>query len=167
MAVKLILVDCLHAILDHLRVLGIIGHAIAHLDGHVLDNLIVRSLDLLELSDDNVKVLKKLLVLLLTLMELPTILLHGVVELAKKRDLLVQGKSHVVLNSIQTTENKVEEGNGDKKLMVKLLDDGRKAAARHVQVAEAFLQLGGLGAGITLVDRIVPDLPGEDIRSCR
>lgn len=167
MAVKLILVDSLHAILDHLCVLGIVGHAIAHLDGHILDNLKVRGLDLLELSDDDVKVLKKFLVLLLTLVELPAILLHGAVEVAQKRDLLVEGESHVVLDSIQTTENKVEESDGDEKLMVKLLDDGRKAAARHVQVAEAFLQLGGLGAGITLVDRIMPDLPEEDIRSCR
>ena len=44
--------------------------------------------------------------------------------------------------------------------MVKLLNDSRKTATCHVEVTKAFFQLWGLCAGIALVDRIMPDLPG-------
>jgi hypothetical protein len=72
-------------------------------------------------------------------MELPAILLHGVVEVSQKRNLLVKGDGHVILNCVEASQDNVEKSDGDKKLMVKLLDDGSEASTCQVEEAEAFL----------------------------
>lgn len=159
MAVELIVLNLLHAVLDLVRILCVISHTVAHLKGQVLDDFVVYGLKLLELGNDNIKVLKQLGVLFLALVELPAVNFHGLVELAQHGGLLLQGDGHIIFDGIQTSEDEIEESNRDEQLGVQLLYNHGKTAASHVEESEALFEGFALFAGVAPVHGLVPELP--------
>ena len=89
--VQLVVLDGVDAVGVMLSVDGIVGHAVAHLDGDIGDDVVVRFLHLLELGDDVVEVNEELTVLLVgaALVKSPTVGLHVGLEVAEERLLLL------------------------------------------------------------------------------
>lgn len=160
MTVKLVFVYRLDTVLNHFCVLGIISHAIAHLDGHLLDNVVVFLLELLKFGDNDIELFKQLLVLFIALVELPTINLHGVVEVSKEGNLLLERNRHIIFDGVEATQDEVEKGDGGEELVVQFLNDGSKTSTRQVEKSEAFFEGRGLVGRVSLVDRIMPKFPG-------
>lgn len=165
-AVLVVLFDCLDllgtTLVGHLC---IVGHTVTHAIRNVLDDDLVFGLDLLELGDDNVEVNTKFTILLVGAVacEIPAVLLEDVVEVAEQGLLGLEGDGHVVFNGVETTQDQVEETDGDKELGVQFLDDSSETAAGHLEVLEALLELRALLGLVALVNGIVPELPLDDV----
>jgi hypothetical protein len=91
--------------------------------------------------------------------EVPAILGEEVLEIPEEGLLGLKGNGGVILNGIQTTEDKVEDGDRKEELGVQLLDDGAEAATGLVQELVANLLCLGVVLRITLMGRVVPDFP--------
>jgi hypothetical protein len=70
---------------------------------------------------------------------------------------------HVVFNGVETTQDQVEETDGDKELGVQFLDDSSETAAGHLEVLEALLELRAFLGLVALMNGIVPELPLDDV----
>ena len=165
-AVLVVLFDCLDllgtTLVGHLC---IVGHTVTHAIRNILDDDLVFGLDLLELGDDNIEVNAEFTILLVGAVacEIPAVLLEDVVEVAEQGLLGLEGDGHVVFNGVETTQDQVEETDGDKELGVQFLDDGSETAAGHLEVLEALLELRAFLGLVALMNGIVPELPLDDV----
>lgn len=160
-AVQIILLLGLHTSILLLCLHGIVSHAIAHLFGDVLDDSLVFRLHVHELGDDVVELNQQLTVLLLRPIpsESPAILRQDVLEVPQERFLCNQGNGSVILDSIQPTEDQVENADRNQQFGMQLLDHSTEAAAGFIQKLETNLLILGLVLLVTLMRRVVPDFP--------
>lgn len=163
-AVQLVIFDRVHTLLVVLGVLRIIGHTIAHPLGNVPDNNLVRLLHRLELPTHHIELNQKLAVLLIRsiAVKVPSFIVKVLVELAKHGLLSREGNGHVILDGIQTSQDEVEQADGDQQFRVQLLNDGGEGARRELEQAEALLQVLRLLVLIALVHGLVPQFPLDD-----
>lgn len=166
-AVQLVVLECVDADQVVLRVVGVVGHTVAHALRDVLDNLPVRWLDRLELLNNNVELDQQLPVLLVgsVLGERPAINFQDLIEVSQNRLLLLDRDGHVILDCVKSAQDEVEQCHGDKELRVQLHNDGRETAARQGKEVEASLEVFRVFRFVALVYGVVPDLPERNVSS--
>lgn len=164
-AVKIVLFNGLHASILGGSLNAIISHTVAHLVGDILDNGLIGGLHVLKLGNDTLELNQQLPILLLRAVpsEVPAILGEEVLEIPKEGLLGPEGNGGIILNGIQTTEDKVENCDREEKLWMQLFDDCAEAAAGLVQELVANLLCLRIVLLITLMGRVVPDFPMREI----
>jgi hypothetical protein len=86
-------------------------------------------------------------------------LCQDILKVSKERLLGLEGDRRVILDGVQTTEDEIEDTDGEQQLRVQLLDNRAEATAGQVQELEALLLGLGVVLGIPLVRGVVPNLP--------
>lgn len=167
--VEVVFLNSLHTRVIILGLGAVVGHAVTHLVGDVLDDGLVGGLHVLELSDDIVELNQQLAVLLLRAVpiERPAILGQNILEVPKERLLGLEGNGGVVLDGVQTAKHEIEYTHGKQQFRVQLLDDGAEAAASLVQEFETRLLGLGLVGFVALMRRVMPDFPIKDSQLAR
>ena len=145
MAIQVVFLDGLDAGVLEGGLAAVVGHAVAHLVGDVLDDGLVGGLHLLELGDDVVELNQQFPVLLLgaVAVEGPAVLLEEVLEAAQQGLLGLERDGGVILDGVEAAQDEVEDADGDEQLGMQLLDDGAEAATGLFKEFEAdLLRLG-------------------------
>jgi hypothetical protein len=93
------------------------------------------------------------------LVEIPAILFQNILKIAQKGLLPRHGYGHVIFHCVEAAQNDIEEGHGHQQLGMQFVDYGGETATGLIEEKEAPLQRRGLGSLVSLVYRVVPDLP--------
>lgn len=160
-AVQLVVFDGVHTLLKMLRVLCVVGHAIAHPLGNVLDDDLVLLLDGGKFPTDNIKLDQQLAILLIgtVLREGPCGVVEDLIESSQQRLLLRYRNGHVILDCVESSEDQVEQADRKQEFGVELLNDSGERARCEGEETEALLHVLGLLRLIALMDSLVPDFP--------
>ena len=142
---------------------AVIGHAVAHLLGDVLDDDAVGGFQVLELGDDIVELDEQVPVLLLGTIPIkgPAIPVEDVGEATEQRLLGGEGEGWVVFDGVEAPQDEIEDADGEEQLGMDLLDDGAEATTGLVQETETDTLCFGLCRLIAFMDGVVPDFPSE------
>ena len=123
----------------------VVSHTVTHLLGNAHNNILVALVQLVELAQDTWELGEHSAILLSwgIAVEGPVLSSQLLVELAQHRDLDIMRDRHVILHSIQGTQDQVEQHDGVTQLRVQLHDHCSKGTGRQVQQPVAHSKILG------------------------